>query len=330
MKNIFDRIKKNLITYNRKKIISFFFFIIISFSLWFIIALNKNYVDNIKLKIYYKNIPDSAILLNELPDFINVKVSGKGGIILAYQLRLKKASLNINLERFFNKKEDSLSLSESLLEQFITEVIDNDLNILNFKPSEINIRYTSLRRKFVKVIPVFTDYDHLIESQYSLSGYIKVIPDKVEVYGISYILDTLKSIYTEAIKLKNLKDTAKVTVKLQTIENIRFGKIDQVMVVIPVDRIIDAKIVKDIKVFNVPENYKLQLFPSSVSISFKIPMSIYRHIEETMLQPCVDFKEISDLQNAEYLNVFLKDTLPFAKEITITPDKVEFLIKKIK
>ena len=49
-----------------------------------------------------------------------------------------------------------------------------------------------------------------------------------------------------------------------------------------------------------------------------------------MLQPCVDFKEISDLQNAEYLNVFLKDTLPFAKEITITPDKVEFLIKKIK
>lgn len=332
MKVIFEMIKKKLPKYSKKKISTFLFFFLLSSSLWFILALNKNYVDYVKLTINYKNIPEDIILVNTLTKYIKVKVSGTGGKIILYQLNLKKAYININLEKFFLKKEineDSLIIPGDRLKQLVIETL-SDLNIINVKPDEIVIKYTTLKRKFVKVIPLFIEPEYLIEPQYGLSGNIEVVPEKVEVFGPSFILDTLNFIYTEIIKIKNLKDTFISNFKLQNIDNVKIGSIKEVKIIIPVDRMIESKIVKEIKVLNVPENYLLQLFPPVVTINFKIPMSVAKNKEEIMLQPYVNFNEINNIDMIDYLNVFLIDTFSFIKDISIIPDKVEFILKKIK
>lgn len=332
MKVIFEMIKKKFPKYSKKKISTFLFFFLLSGSLWFILALNKNYVDFVKLNINYKNIPEDIVIVNTLTKYINIKVKGTGGKIILYQLNLKKTYININLEKFFTKKEekeDSLIISGDKLKQLVIETL-NDLNVINIKPDEIIIKYTTLKRKFVKVIPSFKEPENLIEPQYGLSGNIKVIPEKVEVFGPPFILDTLNFIYTEVIRIKNLKDTFISSFKIQNIDNVKIGTTKEVKIIIPVDRIIESKVVKEIKVLNVPENYILQLFPATVTINFKIPMSVAKNKDEIMLQPYVNFREINNSNTVDYLNVFLVDTFPFINDISIVPDKVEFILKKIK
>jgi len=326
MKINLEIFKNNLAKYNRKKIINFLIFFFISFCLWFILALNKNYVDSVKIKIRYYNIPENIVIVSNLPDYLNVKISAAGIKILAYQLNIKKAVLNINLNNLFQKQEDSLTISEDKLLYFAKDAL-NDVNVFSIKPNEIVIKYSSLKMKFLKIVPLFEDLNSSFEPQYGLSGNIIVVPEKIEVYGPSNIIDTLNYIYTDIIKLKNLKDTAIIKVRLQIIKDIKISNIEEnVKVIIPVDRIIETKVIKDIKIINLPENYNLQLFPSYVIISFKIPMCLYKGGDNIMLQPYVDFNELNN--DKEYLNVYLKDTIPFSKEILVNPDKVEFIIRK--
>ncbi len=96
VKNIEDNIKKFLEKKNIKmdrKLIIFLFFVVLSTIFWFLNQLEDEYVTDISLPVHYTNFPSDKILVNELPDHLDLRVRAFGYKLLEYKISKKILAL---------------------------------------------------------------------------------------------------------------------------------------------------------------------------------------------------------------------------------------------
>jgi len=144
----------------KQKTIYFIFFLLISSFLWLLVKLSQNYSTDITYPIEYKNYPENKININELPEFLNLKVKASGFEILKYKITssLIPITFDISTAKLKKSKFDSalfyietIGLLENINTQLSEKSILKDIKISEINPDTLFIQFTEMTTKKVAI-----------------------------------------------------------------------------------------------------------------------------------------------------------------------------------
>lgn len=306
-----------------KNVLSFMVFLMLSTAFWFVHTLDRTRENKITLKLNYTGIPEDVKIQNQLTKEITVTIQDEGTKLLQYS-RTKSIPLNIDLTRVYFSK-GKIIIPPDQLKSKIQDYFLPTTAVLKIQPDSLVIIYQKLD---TKDLPIKIGGDLQLKKQYILSDSIQIEPSKVKVFGPKNILDTMKAVYTEDLKLNDLADTVQLQSKLRTIKGINYS-FNEVNISIFVEMFTENRIVVPITVINSPENLLIHLFPTSVNATYSVGLSNYKKVNPNDIKVVFDYNDVVNSQKRKN-KLRTVNNSPYIFNLRIDPDEVEFLLEKNK
>jgi len=306
-----------------KKTLTFLFFLLLAFVFWMLQSLQQPVEKGIVISVRYTNVPKEIVLNDNTPAEILVTVRDKGSSLLKYIVGKKKhEAIEIDLEKI-DQKNTVYIVSSNELAVKISNYLSPNTTLISHVPDFLNIEYQSLQKK---ILPVALSGKLTPASGYALIDTALFAPPLVYAYGAKNVLDSLSVIYTENISIENIRSPVKERIKLATPRGVY---LDRTEVELNVSAEEFTEKVMRIPVFckNLPQDYKIHIFPSSVEIICSVALVHYGKIDAGDFEVSVDYLEL--LKSRNYTaNVILTKKPDRIKNCRINPEKIEFLIEQ--
>ncbi len=235
-------------------------------------SLNDEIQRDYELPVTIAGLPDDMTLLSshgETP-IVNVSIRDKGANHLSRQF-MKSNSLKIDYRDFNNIDNNRLTLSEAQLNTSLRQLFGSTATIVTQTPDSLSISYTTLPP--VKV-PVVIKSNITPKPQYTISGPVRGTVDSVLIFSSSPVSGKIKAVFTDMIHAEGISDTTTVTAGLQVPAGCRAVP-EEIKVTIPVEPLISKTFSIPVEPINNPEGTSMVTFPSAVSFSCLVPMSIF-------------------------------------------------------
>jgi hypothetical protein len=315
---------------SNRKLYVFLFCLILSIFFWILNALSKNFTTEAVFNVSYVNQPKDKVVLNELPNEIKLKIKGLGFDLMAYKLRLKKSSVNVDLSRLkgFNGKSKTNVISSTSFLPYVSNQLGNQIEIKEIYPDSIHFLFDERVEKKVKVIPITK---LTFKKQFQLYGQMSIKPAVVKVIGPASILDTLSSVFTQDVVLSNLAETTTEIVEFRlaySSKKIVF-KPEKIILHIPVEKYTESTMMLKINTTNVPDTIEIRSIPDEVELKFLLPLSKMASLANAKFIAEIDYTQISDNFNQK-LKVELVEYPDYIQSPILNPGKVEYILKKRK
>ena len=302
-----------------KELLTYFGFVLLAASIWFILAVNDNRETTLQIPVELTNVPSEAVLLQDMPQYIETRVRDKGAVIMNYGVN-GVGRLEINFNDHNNGKDVILVNNSSLLE-YARKQLKATSTILAFTPDSIRLNYTCEEGKRVPVI-IDGDIQPSFYSTFSDSRLAK--PDSVVVYGNAAALRKVDCVYTEEVSLHNLSDTTYYRARVIPAAGTRV-KPDSVTVVIPVEEYTTKTLLVPITIGGVPRSYSIMTFPSHVKLTCLVPMSKYGEIVEEAFLVGNTFENIQRTPGS-YGSIYVANAPDYVQNVMLELDSVEYII----
>lgn len=312
-------LKEFLSSSKGRDILLYLVFVIISFAFWAILSLNNLIQDNYKVMFRITGIPQGVTMINDYPREFNVTVKNNGYVLLKYMIG-DNPEITVDFKEYANGNGQIL-ISRQELEDMLVAEFGSGTSIVSFSPESLSIKYTSLPGKKVPV-EIFGDY--VANFQYVVNGEIVAVPDSVTIYSDAGNLSAINKVRTEKIISRNLTDSLYVKIAIQNIKDVRAVP-DSVDVMIPVEPLVTKRSSIPVIVKNLPENVSVVVFPSSVQVSYLLPMSLYNDRLDDKFEASVDYGDIQG--NNAKLPVRIEIAPEIYQNIQLETDSVEYVIE---
>lgn len=312
-------LKEFLSSSKGRDILLYLVFVIISFAFWAILSLNNLIQDNYKVMFRITGIPQGVTMINDYPREFNVTVKNNGYVLLKYMIG-DNPEITVDFKEYANGNGQMLISRQEMEDMLVTE-FGSGTSIVSFSPESLSIKYTSLPGKKVPV-EIFGDY--VANFQYVVNGEIVAVPDSVTIYSDAGNLSAINKVRTEKIISRNLTDSLYVKIAIQNIKDVRAVP-DSVDVMIPVEPLVTKRSSIPVIVKNLPENVSVVVFPSSVQVSYLLPMSLYNDRLDDKFEASVDYGDIQG--NKAKLPVRIEIAPEIYQNIQLETDSVEYVIE---
>lgn len=312
-------LKEFLSSSKGRDILLYLVFVIISFAFWAILSLNNLIQDNYKVRFRITGIPQGVTMINDYPREFNVTVKNNGYVLLKYMIG-DNPEITVDFKEYANGNGQIL-ISRQELEDMLVAEFGSGTSIVSFSPESLSIKYTSLPGKKV---PVEIYGDYVANFQYVVNGEIVAVPDSVTIYSDAGNLSAINKVRTEKIISRNLTDSLYVKIAIQNIKDVRAVP-DSVDVMIPVEPLVTKRSSIPVIVKNLPENVSVVVFPSSVQVSYLLPMSLYNDRLDDKFEASVDYGDIQG--NKAKLPVRIEIAPEIYQNIQLETDSVEYVIE---
>lgn len=283
-------------------------------------SLNDEVQRDYDLNLTITDLPDDVTLLtkNASTPVIKVSVKDKGVNLLSRQFS-KNTDIKINYRDFANTDNNRLSLSETELSSAIRQFFGNTAVIVSQSPDSISVPYTTFPPVKVRVM---VKSNVTPKPQYTLSGRLTPSVDSVLVYSAHDMTD-IGEILTETITLNGLVDTTQVKVKLIVPAGCRAVP-DELTVTVPVEPLVSKRFDIPVEPINVPAGMTLVTFPSTVTFSCLVPMSMFNATGFPV-------KAYADWEKNDGSTIPLEMSLIPDRYYngSITPGRVEYIIESL-
>lgn len=316
----------------RQKHLAFLFFIALSTVAWLLRALSDTYIANIEYPVKYINLPPNRILSQPPLEKLTLQVQSDGYTILSSKFKYKRPlSYNVNAFALYSLSPDSTSvytLTRYARNRLSTELslANKNIQILDIDPDTLIFNFSRVKKKKLPIRVQLASTSEMFAQQYMLNGKPYTDPDSVNVTGPSFLVDTLKYIFTDPVSFRNLSDTAERKVLLKKINRVTYP-LKKVKVIVPVDEFTETDFTVPILKKNVPDTLTLKTFPKSVQVKSIVTYTNYDKVSAELFHAWVDFTAI-DPATATRMKVEL-DSLPwYINNVKLNPRNVEFLIEK--
>lgn len=312
-------LKEFLSSSKGRDILLYLVFVIISFAFWAILSLNNLIQDNYKVMFRITGIPQGVTMINDYPREFNVTVKNNGYVLLKYMIG-DNPEITVDFKKYANGNGQML-ISRQEMEDMLVAEFGSGTSIVSFSPESLSIKYTSLPGKKV---PVEIYGDYVANFQYVVNGEIVAVPDSVTIYSDAGNLSAIDKVRTEKIISRNLTDSLYVKIAIQNIKDVRAIP-DSVDVMIPVEPLVTKRSSIPVIVKNLPENVSVVIFPSSVQVSYLLPMSLYNDRLDDKFEASVDYGDIQG--NNAKLPVRIEIAPEIYQNIQLETDSVEYVIE---
>lgn len=310
-----------------RNIMSYLICVIIASVLWFMNALNKDYVAEISYPVKYINFPQGKYSISTLPSQLQLEVRAKGFALLAHRVRTSFLPITFNVSTYSHllqvQKEShtwEYRLRTNDIKERISDQVSPDITLINIYPEEILFRFAKAKSKRIAVRPIVS---YELKRQYILNS-ITATPDSITVSGPSLLIDTLRYIPTQPLRLKDIGKNQTRTAKLIQLPNCTVED-QEVEVNIQVEQSTESRRSITITPLHVPDSINIRLFPPHVDISYEIGLSKYEKVSDQDFVFSVDYPQTT---NQTYLDIKVVKAPAFIKNLTYTPQKVEYILEK--
>lgn len=310
-------------TFNRN-LSAFAVCLLISALCWVLIVLSKEYQEKTSFGIIYTNLPKDKALINRLPDSIQLEISTSGFSMFRERVLSRTQKLSIDCSRLKTGNDNIAYLSTASVSGSLAAQLGSDYSVTHVSPDTLFFNFGA---KISKLVPVKLNILLGFAKQFQLSDSIKIIPEKVMIYGSSDAINKIDHLNTDYVVLNDLDRTVVKT--LGFTENGRglgFSS-DSVKVTIPVDRFTEGKMDVPVEVINLPAGIELKLFPDKVSVRYLVGINDLGKVVPSMFRVVIDHSKISEVQGSKLKAEIIRSP-DFIHSASLDPGKIEFIIRK--
>jgi len=323
---------KNFINYNMQRLKSFFFtkdilsfllFLALAAAFWFVNALGKDRETSISIPIRYTGIPQNVAIINKIPTVITLSIKDQGLNLFSYS-EPRLTPITFDLSRVFDQKGEILFTSEQIsanIKRYPN--LMPTTTVLEIQPDSIYIKYEKLSFKTLAVELVSKIE---LAPQYMLSNKIEMTPSKVMVFGQKNILDSMKSVRTEYVELKELNASRELIVKLKTVKSVRFSNYET-KVQLSVEQFTEKNIKIPVKYINCPSNLAVRTFPAVVTLTYNVGLSKFNNLISNDINVFLDYNDLKLSKNNRQ-KLKITNNSPYISNVRISPQEVDFLLEE--
>jgi len=324
-----DFVNRKVIQRIDQKILIYLIFVGISTIFWFLNKIGNDFTITVNYPVRYTNVPKSKVIVNEVPDRLQLTINGYGYTLLKYKLSPAPYPVIINLGDYGNQLNRPGARRFVLLtrneREKISKQMPNDVEVIDVLPDTILFQFGNLIEKRIAIAP---DLTLKFDQQCMLDGKINFIPDSVTVKGPNTVLDTLKAIYTKQQRFQGLNKNLQRNIALIEPDGLSIAK-KKVVMNIPVSKFTEATIEVPIIPIHVPDSLELKTFPRTVNLSYMVSLNNYEKVVPGDFRLEVDYQSISNLLG-QRLQVKLRSIPPEAHSVKFSPGNIEFILEKKK
>ncbi|HLP06169.1 MAG TPA: hypothetical protein VK152_12140 [Paludibacter sp.] len=303
-----------------KDILSFLLFLALSSAFWFVNTLGKLRETEISIPLTYVGIPPRVVLLDALPSQMGIVVEGRGLQLLNYS-KMKIKPLTIDLTQKYSEKGKILVTPDQLREKISSYLLPST-SLLEIHPDTILVRY---EKQGVVTLPVALNHRIELASQYLFSDRIKIEPAYITVYGPKQVLDTMESVPTELLVLKNLRDTGVYTCIIKPVKSLRYS-FQHVNVKVFVEQYTEKKVQLPITAINCPPGLTIRTFPAFVEATYTVGLSHFSTFDPNNVQVYIDYNDLKDNKVSKQ-KLKIKTNVEHITNLRVSPQEVEFLLE---
>lgn len=319
--DIMKNIKSFLLVLLNREFLIFLFFLVLSGTFWLLMTLNETYEREITIPVRLVDIPDNIMLSSDTTKYVDVTVKDKGYYLLAYTYANKIQTLNVKFSSYA-KKDGYGVIAASELKNLIYSQLFSSSRIVSVKPDKYEYFYN---QGLNKRVPVKLFGRITPGASYYLSK-IQVTPDSIDVYANEDLLDSIKYVNTEKLRILNITDTFSGNVPLRKIRGVKYIP-EKVNLSICADILTEESFEVPIVAVNMPEGKKLRTFPSRVTVKFSVGASVFRTISPESFKVEADYNEIIS-NPSEKCNIYLRYIPNGVRNAKIDVKTVDYLIEE--
>lgn len=304
-----------------KKIKTFLFFLLLATVFWMLTKYSNEYTQSIISKIEYKNLPNNTILSKNNINEISFDVVANGFEFLVF--KIKKPTINIDVSRFYSKENKQAIVTNNELKKLITSQLNKNILVRNISVNDIIINLNSIKSKKVPVNPnISVNY----KAGYKNSSKPIVTPDSVLVSASGKIIDTLKQVTTQVLKIDEVNQKVEEFVPITIPEGITDITVSprRVKVTIPVEEIVQKTIEVPVKLEHLPVGMRVKIVPEMVSVTYTTTVSNFNKIAIEDFEVSADYKNRT--KDEASLPILLINKPKTAFDVTIEPTIINLLI----
>lgn len=251
----------------REKVIVFIAAYIMAVSLWFIVNLSGSFSINLNIPIEPGNIPEDMAMTEELPEFVQVGVSGDGWQLM--NLYNNPPTVVINIE------ESEINLFDQVRQRlsYLQEI-----DIAKVQPLLLSV---NLEPKISKKVPVKLNTDLSFQNRFGLVGEPTFTPDSITITGAeSKIEDITEWEVRDTLKLTGIKDDISTTLRLEASEGVIQLSENEISFKANVSEFTEGETTVYIRTRGLPRGQNVNYNPSSVTIKFDVPIEQFSEVEK--------------------------------------------------
>ena len=300
----------------------FLFFFFVAGGFWLLQTLNGEFEDDLQVPLRLKGMPDDMVITSDLPQNLQLRVKDRGTVLLNYKVGKDFLPLSIDFEKV-KGNDNHVRLPIMQLEKQILSQLNASSRLISVKPDTLDFYYTRAKSKRV---PVRLKGKVSAAQTYFLADTL-FLPDSVEVYAPTQMLDTISAAYTVYAEWNNVADTLKRTLELRTEKGVKFIP-QQVEVNLFTDVYTEATVEVPLEGVGFPLGKELRAFPSKVKVMFQVGKNRYKSLRADEFQLKVPYEELMRLNGQKY-SMALQEVPQGVLNVRFIPEQVDFLIEQI-
>ena len=318
--NTKKNIKKNRFNPKIKVFIILLFFAAIY---WFFTSLSEKYVYATHYDVNYTNIPKGLLFQNTPSDRIQAQIEATGFEILSHKLNNK--SLTFDLSNFKHTKDYAYYyLLNKDLYNIQKQV--HATKLVTFEKDSLIVYLGNLKSKKV---PVISKVQLFFKSGFKLTENLLITPDSLSISGPEKYIDNIQSIKTTTEKIVDIQKDFNVEIPLliteKELEKVSYETLS-VRLSGKVAKFTEGIIELEIKLPQIPEGVKMELFPKTAIIKYAVTFENYKKIDSSSFYLTCKYPGKNYLDKKK-LDLFLLKKPDFIKNFTIEPTKTTYLIQ---
>lgn len=302
----------------RRNFLLIFVSFLFAVLLWLYINLSLTYTINKVARLDFKLGKNQAIA-SELPDSVDLVLRGKGWDLFLLSLK-GKSDFSIDLTNY--RKDARLNLLQSLQDN---GELPSSISVLNVNPQFIELVFDNVTsrkvavRNNIKVIP---------KEGYVIVGSPRIQPDSVKITGALSIINKIKALGTESLKIENVSGNFSKEVKIVDTSN-KNMKIEPDRVTISYQIELAAEKSFDnveVNVQNIPGDREVLLIPPGVKVFVRGGVEILSKISAESIVAYINYKEIEEDKLG-----YVVPEIKLPSEISLVklePEKLQYIIKR--
>lgn len=289
-------------------------------------SLSKEYAIVVSFPVKYTNLPKDKLIVNQLPEIIDIEIRSSGFNLLIYKLKQHRETvfLDINDAKPSSTKNNYFISCNNHLDK-ITSQFSNAIKVVRIKPDTVFINYN---KKISKTVPVKVNVNIEFAEQYQQSDSIQIEPKFVDVLGTDEVLSKISFVETAIYNLKNQEKSILMDLKLvksAAMKQVEFSQ-NTVKMKVNVTKFTEAVVELPVEVENLPNGLNLKTFPDKIIVKYQVAFDDYGKISPSDFKIAVDYSKIE--QGSNKLKVQIVKSPPNVRSVKLSNERVEYIIRK--
>jgi hypothetical protein len=298
------RLPKIKFNYERgRQLLLFLFCLFLAFIIWFIHRLSEEYSAVLEYRVVaVSDLPGRAgESLSEDALFIKARTSGFYILQQRYARIGNMVRLNID-GKMLKRREgvaDGFYLNANGLKDKLQEYFGETMLIEGVATDTLRFFFP---RKTSKNVPIAARTNLRFSKQYTLSGSVKLTPDRITIYGNYSDIQNIDTIFTQTINITDAAKSVSGVADLKSVKGVRYS-VKEVYYSVPVERYVEQSVNVTVLPADEPAGKRIVLFPTEVKLIMRLPYTskgtekisakvTYSQIEESLnsfVKPIFDF-----------------------------------------